>query len=282
MSRRARVFIKNAYYHVFSRGQRKELIFIDDGDFNFFLNLLFKTTKQTSIKLFGFCLMPNHYHLLIRSKSGDVSRFMRLINTRYAVYFNSKYKYTGYVFQDRYKAYIILSEEYLFTVLEYINNNPVRKNIVENACEYSFSSANSKFINRLEKFEFENSLDDSIDIKDLIDDRHEYIGNNSEFLSLRKRVDGRRNLDYLRERKGDVRHKEIFDLYKKIRRKIQSKRPRIRRIDLNRQIAQELYKKEFTQREIATLLKIDRSTICRYINFEINAQNAHTVPKKER
>jgi len=282
MSRRARVIIKNAYYHVFSRGQRKEKIFLNNDDFQIFSNLLFKTVKQSNIKLYCFCLMPNHYHLLINSKSGDISKFMRLINTRYAVYFNAKYNYTGYVFQDRYKSHLILSEKYLYSVMNYIVLNPVRKSMVLNPGEYLFSSANAVYTNKVEKLEFENHEIVNENLKELFNDRHEYIGEMTEFLELRKRVDGRRNLEYLRERKGDVRHKEIFVLYKKIRKKIQSKRPRIRKIDLRRQIAQELYKKEFTQREIATLLKIDRSTICRYINYEKNAQNAHTVPKKER
>ena len=132
-----KVYVKDAYYHIYNRGVAKQDIFLDDLDYKVFLNYLkdaltkpkikkvvftlqgqsfkgiTKTVKnfQDKIVLISFCLMPNHFHLLIKQNDkNQMENFMRSIVTRYARYFNTKYKRVGHVFQGRYKAVMIISD----------------------------------------------------------------------------------------------------------------------------------------------------------------------------
>lgn len=139
-------YIQNSYYHLYSRGVEKRIIFQDDFDYKVFLNYLKEylspipsaaklqgPTLQLrdlhgkyfdKIKLIAFSLMPNHFHLLVWQKDKDsIKKFMQSLLTRYSMYFNKKYKRVGSLFQSRYKATNVVNNDYLLDISHYIHNN---------------------------------------------------------------------------------------------------------------------------------------------------------------
>lgn len=140
MGRMTRVEIPKTIYHVISRGNNKKDIFLDDKDYNVFLKHLKETLEEKEFLLYCYCLMPNHFHLLIETLDTPLSKIMQKLLTNYAIYFNYRYEQTGHVFQDRYKAKICDKEEYLFKLLQYIHLNPLRAGITKDINNYKWSS----------------------------------------------------------------------------------------------------------------------------------------------
>ncbi|MBW3568649.1 transposase [Candidatus Parcubacteria bacterium] len=137
---RLKIYADDSFYHVYNRGVEKRKIFIDEQDYAVFLNLFKrylskKPTKDDSgreyshmngrIELLAFCLMPNHYHLLIYIHDKNaLTELMLAVISSYSTYFNKKYTRVGPLFQDRYKASHILNEGYLQHISRYIHLNP--------------------------------------------------------------------------------------------------------------------------------------------------------------
>jgi putative transposase len=121
-----RYFQKNSYYHVYNRGNRKQNIFFQNKDYERFLERLREYKDKFDITILGYCLMPNHFHFLLRQESDiPISLFMLRLCTSYAKYFNIKYEEVGSLFQGRFKAKIIDSDEYLLQVSRYVHRNPL-------------------------------------------------------------------------------------------------------------------------------------------------------------
>ena len=140
MARNLRVEYPGAVYHVISRGNAKQKIFLNDFDYSIFLGILLKTVKRFNWLCHAYCLMSNHYHLLIETPDGNLSAGMREVNGVYGLRFNKGHKRVGHVFQDRYKAILIEKEVYLLELCRYIVLNPVRAGIVESPGDYIWSS----------------------------------------------------------------------------------------------------------------------------------------------
>lgn len=141
MARIPRVHIEGALFYVTSRGDNNADIFREDSDYNAYLELLNKYKAQYGFKLFAFCLLANHLHLLIELKEGiTVSDIMHDLNTNYTKYFNGKYERKGHLFQERYKMVIVEKEHYMLKVAAYIHLNPVIVGLVENLKDYTYSS----------------------------------------------------------------------------------------------------------------------------------------------
>jgi REP element-mobilizing transposase RayT len=138
--RSQRLFLPNTFYHAYNRGNRKEPIFLDEQDYIKFLQLIFRAEKNTSVLIYGYCLMPNHYHLLLRlgSDTNDLSRFFQRSMTSYSLYFNYKYKLVGHLFQERYQYRILLTKGDIEIVQEYMKNNPTEANLVKNSTDYKW------------------------------------------------------------------------------------------------------------------------------------------------
>jgi putative transposase len=117
-------------YHITERGNEKKDIFNDDADRIKFLEILGRNKGKYGYKVYAYCLMNNHIHLLISSNGSDISQVMKSINVSYVIYFNRKYNRCGHLFQDRFKSEYIDSDEYLLEVSRYIHLNPVRAGIV--------------------------------------------------------------------------------------------------------------------------------------------------------
>lgn len=153
-------------YHIYNRGNNKERIFFDEQDYRAFLfrlglgigikldelnkNDLTKSPKSRVritkspdglFKLHSFCLMPNHFHLLIEQCSDiSISKLMSKVCTSFSMYINKKYKRVGHIFQDRFKSVIIENNQQLMWTSAYIHTNPIKDKIVMNPYEYRWSS----------------------------------------------------------------------------------------------------------------------------------------------
>lgn len=140
MSRPLRIEFVHGLYHVTSRGDGREDIFLDDADRELFLAVLSETVERFNWVVHAYCLMGNHYHLLIETPDGNLSKGMRQLNGVYTQRFNRQHKRVGHVFQGRYKAIIVQKDSYLFELARYIVLNPVRAEMVRSAKDWPWSS----------------------------------------------------------------------------------------------------------------------------------------------
>jgi putative transposase len=125
VARPLRIQFDGAWYHVMNRGACRRNIFRDTSDRLVFLHLLAEISDRTSVEIHAYCLMGNHFHLLVRTPKANIAEFMRLLSSKYARYFNDKYGRDGGVCRGRYKGILIDSERYLLAVSRYIHRNPL-------------------------------------------------------------------------------------------------------------------------------------------------------------
>jgi putative transposase len=140
VARQARIEYPGALYHVICRGIERRDLLRDDVDRERYLALLEKSVGRFGLRVFAYCLMGNHLHLAVEAGKVPLSRVMRSLNTSYAGYFNARHRRAGYLFQGRYKAYLVDREEYLVSLIRYIHENPVEAGLVERPREYRWSS----------------------------------------------------------------------------------------------------------------------------------------------
>lgn len=143
MARQLRIEYRGAFYHVLSRGERSENIFFDDNDKLKFLEKLGAAVDKFNLKIHCYALMNNHFHLLLETPEGNLSKAIHYINTSYSNWFKSKHQIIGSVFQGRYKSILVEKETYLLTLSAYIHLNPVRAGIVTKPEQYRWSSFNN-------------------------------------------------------------------------------------------------------------------------------------------
>jgi len=143
--RRARITYKGAFHHAMNRGHEGKKIFLKDSEKNSFLELLKETAKGYRIRVFAYCIMDNHYHLVLENSSGRMSEFFKKLNGQYGRIYRRENKGKGYVFQDRFKSKIIQDDSYLLMVLGYVLNNPVRAGLVTDFLNYQWSSSSFYF-----------------------------------------------------------------------------------------------------------------------------------------
>ena len=140
MARPLRVEYPGAFYHVINRGNAGEDVFKSLRDREKFIEYLETASLRFSIRIHTYCLMTNHYHLLVETPEANLSRAIQWINVSYAVYFNVKRQRSGHLFQGRFKALLVDADEYLKHLSRYIHLNPVRAKMVESAADYPWSS----------------------------------------------------------------------------------------------------------------------------------------------
>jgi REP element-mobilizing transposase RayT len=140
MVRPLRIEYPGAVYHVTSRGDRREPIAKDDTDRAMFLEVLGQALQRFDAQAWGYCLMGNHYHLVLHTREANLSRLMRQINGVYTQTFNRRHGLTGHLFQGRFKAILVDSDSYLLEVCRYVDLNPVRAQMVKRPDAYSWSS----------------------------------------------------------------------------------------------------------------------------------------------
>jgi len=140
MSRPLRIEYAGALYHVTSRGDGQKDIYLDDKDRRDFLAVLTGACERFNWNVHAYCLMDNHYHLLIETPDGNLSQGMRQLNGVYTQQFNRNHNRVGHVFQGRYKAIIVEKDSYLLELSRYIVLNPVRARMVRSVKDWPWSS----------------------------------------------------------------------------------------------------------------------------------------------
>ncbi len=128
------------YYHVVCRGNRREALFRENEDYEVFLRILEGIYQNMKFEIPAYCLMTNHFHILIRTKEQPLSKLMSLLNKRYAVYFNNRYRLTGHVFEKRYYCQQVDDDKGVLEVSRYIHRNPHEAKMVSKMEQYRWSS----------------------------------------------------------------------------------------------------------------------------------------------
>lgn len=140
MARPLRIEFEGAWYHVMNRGANRQNIFLNDYDYQYFLTLLYDCREMWGLETHGFCLMPNHYHLLAHTPHANLSRAIRHLNGVYTQHFNKSNRRDGSLFRGRYKSILVDQESYLLQVARYIHLNPVKAGLVVNPEDFPWSS----------------------------------------------------------------------------------------------------------------------------------------------
>lgn len=134
-------YAKDAYYHLYNRGNGRQNIFHSKEDYFFYINRLERYIKKYDVALICYVLMPNHIHLLAKQKTDTpIYKFVASLHTSYSIYFNKKNKHVGHVFQDRFKQIIINSDNQLLYLTKYIHRNPVEAGLAPSVSGYPWSS----------------------------------------------------------------------------------------------------------------------------------------------
>ncbi len=133
----------NGIYHVINRGNGRQTVFHKDRDYESFLKLLQEAKERNAVKLYGYCLMPNHFHMAVRPEKGEeLSKWMQWLLTSHVRRYHRHYESSGHVWQGRYKSFMVQQDSHLLMVLRYIEGNPVRARMVASAKGWRWSSHN--------------------------------------------------------------------------------------------------------------------------------------------
>ncbi len=181
MSIRPVQFVEGEFYHIYNRGNSKQKIFHDKQDYNYFITLLYIFNSEQKYNLFdlkrsnnlnlyeielknnlvsigSYCLMPNHFHILITEKiEGGVSKFMQKICTSYVMYYNKKYKRTGGLFEGKFKSEYVDNDRYMKYLFSYINLNPVK--LIQSNWKEKGIKDKIKVIEFLSNYQYSSYLD---------------------------------------------------------------------------------------------------------------------------
>lgn len=143
MGRSLRAAVGNIVYHVLNRANGKLKIFHKDKDFEAFQNILIEAKKKQPMRILSYCLMPNHWHLVLHPyKDGDLSNFMRWVTLTHAQRWHAHYKNVGYghLYQGRYKSFPVQKDEHFLQLVRYVERNAKRAGLVNNAENWQWSS----------------------------------------------------------------------------------------------------------------------------------------------
>ena len=151
----SRLVVENACYHLIARGNQQQKIFREKKDYEEYICRVKRYKKKYGFNLYGYCLMPNHIHMLGEvTPAPKLSRFMASLLRSYTTYFNDKYGKEGHLWQGRFKSRVIVKDRYFIDCLNYIELNPVRADLVKTPYEYIWSSYNE----RLDEDQMEKGL----------------------------------------------------------------------------------------------------------------------------
>ena len=158
MPRKTRVE-KAGFYHIINRGVARTNVYLSDEDYLEFLHIVQDASDEYSFEMYSFCLMNNHYHLLLKTYDENLSAAMQKINSRYSIYFNNKYKRVGPLWQGRFKSWFVYDEAYLKVLIKYIESNPIKASITQNIGEYAWAMSSSGVKFSMLRFELIEKID---------------------------------------------------------------------------------------------------------------------------
>ena len=180
MSRPLRIEYPGAWYHVMNRGRRSEKLFSDRQDYQTFVELLKDASEMWKVEIASYCLMPNHYHILLQTPEGNISRTMRHINGVYTQRFNRKHGCDGQLFRGRYKSILVGGDTYLLQLVRYIHRNPIKAGLVSSLSQYDWSS-HKGYLSVAKKWDW---LHKEFIFSLLIKNRKEWIKRYRQFISI--------------------------------------------------------------------------------------------------
>ena len=168
------------YYHIINRGVERRSIFIEPEDYSLFLDLLLEMKKKFNILIHSYCLMTNHYHILLETKEINISDAIKYLNVTYSKYFNLKYKRVGHLWQGRFKSYYLYDDAHFWIVAKYIERNPIKANMTEDINQYSHQS----FFQWKYKSEYFKLLEDSMIFHMTLNEYENYINTDLQIDAL--------------------------------------------------------------------------------------------------
>ncbi|MFH1877874.1 MAG: transposase [Candidatus Omnitrophota bacterium] len=143
-----RPLVEGACYHIIARGNNRQVIFRSPKDYEKYISLIKHYKRKYKFRVFCYCLMPNHLHLVIDLQEvKKISNVMSSLQRAYTGYFNTKYRTVGHLWQGRFKSKIILKDNYLVRCINYIELDPIRSDIVKSPEEYRWSSYAARTVN---------------------------------------------------------------------------------------------------------------------------------------
>ena len=159
MPRKPRIHYDGALYHVMVRGNNGEKVFTTEKEKRQYINIIREYKKRYQFKIYAYCIMDNHAHLLIEVKKVPLSKIMQGIQQVYTQRYNKNHNRTGHIFQQRYKSVLCQKDEYLFALIKYIHFNPIKANLTQTS-DYKWSSHNEyiKYVRTLVDVEYVLSM----------------------------------------------------------------------------------------------------------------------------
>ncbi|MEA1953063.1 MAG: transposase [Campylobacterota bacterium] len=251
MARRPRIEVAG-YYHIVNRGVEQRVVFKEAEDYEYFEELMCFYAKSYGITIHNYCLMSNHYHLLIEIQHENLSKFMRQINANYAIYFNKKQQRSGHLWQGRFKSWHVTDEAYLYTLILYIEQNPLKAHIVQELEAYPYSSYNYF----LDANNIPECLQESWIVQNFLDDT-EAIKTFLNSTVDTSQLDEMRKASSLVEASNTNKKLNEVSLRKKLEKTKDTK-------SRNKQIAK-AYAQGYSQHMIAKVLELNQSTVQRII-----------------
>jgi len=270
-----KVIYEGGIYHVIQRAPGKDVLFLEDKDYLYFLHLLKETKIKFSLDIFCFCLMLNHLHLLLKINKANLSEAMKSLFTRYALYFNSKYQRKGHVFYGNYRASLCLDENYLISASVYIHLNPSKAGLVKSPLDYRWSSLKAylqlprntfldyKYILSILGQELKRAslvysqilgVSEDLEFKNILEDRKFLEKFTFKFISkIKKILNKRPNIE-----------DEISKYFELIENKRRLKKPQY--LQARKYLIEQLRSRGYTIKEIAEMLNISRQSIYTTLN----------------
>ncbi|PIP84454.1 MAG: hypothetical protein COR54_04045 [Elusimicrobia bacterium CG22_combo_CG10-13_8_21_14_all_63_91] len=145
MKRRSSSHSPGLIFHIYNRGNNRGVIFHDEADHLFYLLVISEARVKFGFKLFAYCLIPNHYHLVIQVGDTPIYKIMHWIQLRFAIRYNKKYAHTGHVFEERFHSELVAKNSYFLELLRYVHLNPYRAGLAKGLLDYRWTSAHSYF-----------------------------------------------------------------------------------------------------------------------------------------
>ncbi|MFA5634027.1 MAG: transposase [Candidatus Dojkabacteria bacterium] len=141
MPRPKRNFQSNSFYHIYNRGNNRDTVLKLASDKQIFVNLLYRNKDKCQIRLVNYCIMDNHFHLIVKTGKDpkNLSKFMQRVLTSFAIQINKKHQRIGHTFQGRYNANLLLYKKDLVRAINYVRQNPVQEGLVRKPSEYPWT-----------------------------------------------------------------------------------------------------------------------------------------------
>ena len=192
------------FYHIINRGVERRSVYLEAEDYDFFMSLLLKMKKDFDLNIHTFCLMTNHYHILLETKKENLSKAVQFLNDKYAKYFNKKYERVGHLWQGRFKSYYLYDDAHFWIVAKYIERNPLKAQMVEEISHYKYHSfyqwkydqkyreiiTDSKIYDmRLDEYETYISTDLQSDALEIVYTTPKIVANGDDIKLLTKRLE---------------------------------------------------------------------------------------------